>query len=131
VLEASLKAENAQLAELTKNVKTAEARAADAEKRAEKAVAAQEAADKKRTEAEATPEGPSGGKEPAEADSGAQHRAGGHSGDAGGLTKERDEASQFVTRLNVTTDNQNKKLAELQQQITPARRSASKCAKSA
>jgi chromosome segregation ATPase len=34
------------------------------------------------------------------------------------LSRERDEASQYVTRLNVTTDSSNKKLAELQQQIS-------------
>lgn len=35
-----------------------------------------------------------------------------------GLNKERDEASQFVTRLNVATENNNKKLGDLQQQIS-------------
>lgn len=118
-LEASLKTENAKLEELTKAVITNEGKALEAEKRTDKAVAAQQAAEHKRIEADAAAE-----KARAE-EKNLRKQIPALTTEMAGIqamlvtvTKEREEASQFVTRLNVTTDGQNKKLAELQQQIS-------------
>jgi len=118
-LETSLKAESVRLAELTKNVKTAEAKASDAEKRAEKAISAQEAADKKRAEAEATLESARNEEKNLRKQIPTLNtELAGIQAMLGGLNKEREEAAQFVTRLNVSTENHHKKLTELQQQIS-------------
>ena len=118
-LEASLKTENAKLVELTKAVITSEGKALEAEKRTDKAVAAQQAAEHKRIEADAATE-----RARAE-EKNLRKQIPALTTEMAGIqamlvtvTKEREEASQFVTRLNVTTDGQNKKLAELQQQIS-------------
>lgn len=118
-LETSLKAESVRLAELTKNVKTAEAKASDAEKRAEKAISAQEAADKKRAEAEATLESARNEEKNLRKQIPTLNtELAGIQAMLGGLNKDREEAAQFVTRLNVSTENHHKKLTELQQQIS-------------
>lgn len=118
-LETSLKTESVRLAELTKNVKTAEAKASDAEKRAEKAISAQEAADKKRAEAEATLESARNEEKNLRKQIPTLNtELAGIQAMLGGLNKEREEAAQFVTRLNVSTENHHKKLTELQQQIS-------------
>ena len=117
-LESELKTADSRLAETTKAAKAAEARAADAEKRAEKAMAAQQAADTARAESEAAVE-------KNRADEKALRKQipllntelAGIQAALATLNKERDEASQFVTRLNVTTENQNKKLTELHDQL--------------
>ena len=117
-LESSIKSETLKLAELNKAVKTTESKAAEVEARLLKAQAAQQAAEKARDDADASVER-----------SRAEEKAlrkqiptlntelAGIQAAVAGLAKQRDETSQFVTRLNVTTDSQNKKLAELQQQI--------------
>ncbi|HEY1048140.1 MAG TPA: hypothetical protein VGE39_00235, partial [Prosthecobacter sp.] len=116
--EATLKSETAQLADLNKSVKTAEARAADAEKRAEKALTAQHEAEKKRTDAESALDTARNEEKSLRKQIPALNtELAGIQAMLGSLTKEREEASQFVTRLNVTTENQNKKLSDLQQQI--------------
>lgn len=118
-VEAGLRNINAQLAEATRNVKAAETKAAEAEKRAERALAAQQEADKRRTECEAALDTARSEERTLRKQIPAlTSELAGIQTMLIGLTKEREEASHFVTRLNVTTENQNKKLSELQQQIS-------------
>lgn len=107
------------LADQTKKAKAEEARLMDLASRAQKAQTALQAAEAKRLEAET-----SANKIREEEKNLRRQVPLLHTELAGlqamlvSLTKEREEASQFVTRLNVTTENSNKKLSDLQQQIS-------------
>lgn len=108
-----------QITELTKKAKVEETRVAEAESRLQKATQAYQASEAKRAEAEEAI-----AKIREEEKSLRRQIPSLHTESAGlqamlvTLTKEREEASQFITRLNVTTENSNKKLSELHQQIS-------------
>lgn len=118
-LENEARGFNGRLAELVSKASFEETRAQDAEDRLQKAGAALRDSEARRLEAEAQIT------RVREEEKGLRLQIPGlHTEMAGlqamltSLTKEREEASQFVTRLNVTTENSNKKLGDLQQHIS-------------
>ncbi len=117
--ETESKVLTAHVAELGKKARTEEARAADAETRLQKATAAAQAVEAKRLEAEAV------ATRAREEEKLLRKQIPALNTELAALqvmlvslTKEREEASQFVTRLNVATESSNKKVAELHQQIS-------------
>jgi chromosome segregation ATPase/pSer/pThr/pTyr-binding forkhead associated (FHA) protein len=117
--ETEFKALQSQIMELGKKARTEETRASDAAARLQKAAAAAQATDVKRLESEAALA------KTREEEKLLRKQIPALTSELSALqtklvslTKEREEASQFVTRLNVTTENANKKLAEVQQQIS-------------
>lgn len=118
-LEDGIRAGTGQVNDLTKKIKSEEARAADAGSRLEKATTALQSTEAKRTEAEAAAA-------KAREEEKALRRAipalntemAGLQAALTKLAREREEASQYVTRLNVSTDDGNKRITALQQQIS-------------
>jgi chromosome segregation ATPase len=118
-LEDGVRAGTGQVNDLAKKIKAEEARSVDAAARLEKSTTALQAAETKRAEADA-----------AVAKIREEEKAlrkvipalntemAGLQAALTKLTRERDEASQYVTRLNVSTDDGNKRIAMLQQQIS-------------
>lgn len=107
------------LADQSKKAKTEEARVADVEARLQKATDAAQAAETKRTEAEAViSKARDEEKQLRKQIPALNTELASLQTMLTSLTKEREEASQFVTRLNVATENANKRLGEVQQQIS-------------
>ena len=118
-LEDGIRAGTSQVIDLTKKIKSEEARSADASSRLETATTALHTTETKRAEAEA-----------AAAKIRDEERAlrkaipalntevAGLQATLSKLTRERDEASHCVTRLNINTEEGNKRIASLQQQIS-------------
>ncbi|MEQ1750498.1 MAG: nucleotide exchange factor GrpE, partial [Prosthecobacter sp.] len=119
MLEESAKSTQVQIAELTKKAKTEEARHAESVMLAEKSNAALQAVETKRAEAEAALT------KAREEEKNLRKNIPALNTEMAGLqaalttlTRDREEASQYVSRLNVTTEGSNRKLSELQQQIS-------------
>jgi chromosome segregation ATPase len=119
LLDDGLKAGQMQLADLTKKAKAEEALLADLTTRAEKATAAMLAAEAKRLEAEAAiNKARDEEKNLRKGIPALTTEMAGLQAALVALNRDRDEASQYVTRLNVATDHSNRKISELQQQIS-------------
>jgi chromosome segregation ATPase len=118
-LEDGIRAGTGQVNDLTKKIKSEEVRASDASARLEKSTAALQAADAKRAEAEAaTAKAREEEKALRRAIPNLNTEMAGLQAALTKLAREREEASQYVTRLNVSTDDGNKRIAALQQQIS-------------
>lgn len=119
VMELTIKETNLQIAELTKKLKFEDERQAEALSRTEKANQILQTVETKLQEAElATLKAREEEKNLLKSIPALNTEMAGIQTMLVALSRERDEASQYVTRLNVTTDSSNKKLAELQQQIS-------------
>ncbi len=119
VMEQTIKETNLQIAELTKKLKFEDERQAEALSRTEKANQILQTVETKLQEAElATLKAREEEKNLRKSIPALNTEMAGIQTMLVALSRERDEASQYVTRLNVTTDSSNKKLAELQQQIS-------------
>lgn len=119
LLDDGLKAGQVQLADLSKKAKAEEARLNDLSARAEKAAAALQTAESKRQEAEtAVTKARDEEKNLRKGIPTLTTEMAGLQAALAVLTRDRDEASQYVTRLNVTSENSNRKISELQQQIS-------------
>ncbi len=119
MLEESTKSTQMQISELTKKAKAEETRYADSVMLAEKFGAALQAVEAKRAEAEAALT------KAREEERNLRKNIPALNTEMAGLqaalttlTRDREEASQYVSRLNVTTEGSNRKLSELQQQIS-------------
>ena len=119
VIELTIKETNLQITELTKKLKFEDERQAEALSRTEKANQILQTVETKLQEAElATLKAREEEKNLLKSIPALNTEMAGIQTMLVALSRERDEASQYVTRLNVTTDSSNKKLAELQQQIS-------------
>ncbi|MCX6856650.1 MAG: hypothetical protein NTV80_17300, partial [Verrucomicrobia bacterium] len=118
-LEQSIKDGNLQIQELARKLKSEEQAHTEALSRSEKANLALQATEAKQAEAEAAViKARDEEKNLRKGIPALNTEMAGIQAMLTTLSREREEASQYVTRLNVSTDTSNKKLAELHQQIS-------------
>lgn len=117
--ESASAAAKKELSQITEKVQSEQARLTELEQRLEKASAAASEAESKKTEAEqAATQARDEEKNLRKQIPALQTEFTELQSSVANLAKERDESVQFVTRLNATTESSNRKIAELQQQIS-------------